>query len=130
VLRRSLTTDVAGQTTIQPILDGAYLELRGRQSFTGKELDIPGLEIIHYDADAKTFRSEVYANMSDGPGGAPTPYEWAIEGDGTVIHRGAGATYRGRFSEDGTVLNGGWRPDPGKDSSDESAYDVTMTRID
>lgn len=49
--------------------------------------------------------------------------------DGTVVHRGAGATYRGRFSEDGTELAGGWRPDVGSDERSQANDDLTMHRV-
>jgi len=67
--------------------------------------------------------------MGENPDGTPLPYEWFVEEDGTVVHRGAGAIYHGKFREDGNVLDGGWRPDKSEDSRDEAAYDATMTRI-
>jgi hypothetical protein len=68
--------------------------------------------------------------MGESPGGAPLPYELFVEEDGTVVHRGAGAIYHGKFSEDGNELDGGWRLDSkSEDSRDEAAYDATMTRI-
>ncbi len=121
--------DVFGETTVQAILDGAYLEMRGHQSFTNAQPEFPSLEIIHYDPKSKTYPSEAYANMTGGAGGAPVPYEWIVEDDGTIVHRGAGATYRGRFSVDGEELKGGWRPDNGGDGRDEAAYNVTMKRV-
>jgi hypothetical protein len=37
-----------------------------------------------------------------------------IDGDDLTIKAEAlGATFRGRWNEDGTVFSGGWRPDPG-----------------
>ncbi len=49
--------------------------------------------------------------------------------EGRLAGAGAGATYRGRFSDDGQELMGGWRPDAGEATTAESAYDLTMTRI-
>jgi len=47
----------------------------------------------------------------------PLEYEWEINGD-VVLHRDEGSTYTGKFSQDGKVLDGGWRPNEGQDSSD------------
>ncbi len=124
----SAEDNIFGETTIRPILDGAYLELRGRMRFKDT-LDFESLEIVHYDVAGNLFPSAAYVNMSGGPGGAPVLYQWFVESDGTVIHRGAGATYRGRFSADDRVLAGGWRPDTKGAASDESAYDAVMTRL-
>jgi hypothetical protein len=74
--------------TAQPILGGKFLELRGYLQFGG--VGFPSLEIIHFDPETGTFPSEAFAAMGDGPGGAPTQYEWKVDDDGTVIHRGAG----------------------------------------
>lgn len=54
---------------------------------------------------------------------------WAVESDGTIIHRGAGAKYTGRFRADGRVPDGRWRPDEDSDVRSQAAYDATMTRI-
>ena len=123
----SAEDNVAGELTAQPVLDGKFLELRGRLEFAG--IGFPSLEIIHFDPETGTFPSEAFAAMGDGPGGAPTPYEWRVDDDGTVIHRGAGATYSGRFSADGTELTGGWRPDKGSDERSQANYDLTMHRV-
>ena len=55
-------------------------------------------------------------------GGAPLDYRWDVD-DGTIVHTGMGATYRGTFSDDGATLAGGWRPDPGSDANDHSSYE-------
>lgn len=112
--------------TVQPILGGRYIELRGHFTFQGYEFD--AIEIVHYDPKAKRFPSEAYANMGEGPGEA-VPYEWYVEDDGTVVHKGAGAIYHGKFSQDYSVLDGGWRPDESADSRPEASYDLKMTRV-
>ena len=50
-----------------------------------------------------------------------------MQGD-TVTHWTKGSKYTGRFSEDGTILAGGWRPD--EDGSDDVTYDAIMTRVE
>ena len=60
---------------------------------------------------------------------ANSSYEWDVQG-ATVIYAGLGATYTGTFSEDGGMLSGGWRPDEGTESTDGTAYDAIMIRVD
>jgi hypothetical protein len=119
--------DISGEVTIEPILDGAYIQIRGRMKF--KDYEFPSREIIGYDPEKKTFPSWAFANMGEVPGNTPVPYEWYTEKDGTVVHRGAGAIYHGTFSENGDVLTGGWRPENSEDSRDEASYDLIMTRV-
>ena len=119
---------IFGENTFRPILDGAYLEVTGWMQFG--DLSFESLEIIHYDDKDRVFKSLAYAHMGGETVSAPVPYEWAIESNGTIIHRGAGAKYTGRFSADGNVLDGGWRPDEDSDERSQAAYDATMTRIE
>lgn len=83
------------------------------------------LEIIAYDPERKRFPSSVYSSLS----GTVFSYEWEIQGH-TVIHSGLGATYTGTFSEDGTRLIGGWRPDEEIPSTEGNTYDATMIRVE
>jgi hypothetical protein len=122
----SKTNNIRGEITISPILGGRYLELRGTMSFQGSP-EFGSLEIVHYDESRDVYPSLVYTDLGDLTGAPPVAYEWALEED-TVVHRGAGATYEGRFNERGDVLEGGWRPDAGGRASDEGAYDLRMTR--
>jgi hypothetical protein len=87
--------------------------------FTGQSL-----EILSYDPETDTFASMVYSSMD----GAPMGYAWDVRGD-VVTHWTKGAKYTGRFSEDGRVLIGGWRPDEGVESHAGNHYDATMTRV-
>ena len=112
--------DISGTVRIDWAADGAVLMFQGDQ--TVKEMHFRSLEVIWYDAQSDELRAHVYG------GGAPLDYRWDVEG-GTIVHAGLGATYRGAFSDDGATLSGGWRPDPGSDATDESAYDATMRRI-
>jgi hypothetical protein len=121
--------NIFGEVKIEPILDGAYLQISGHMSFKDGMLDFPSIEIIGYDKEKKTFPSTAFANMGETSGEAPVLYEWYVEEDGTVVHRGAGAIYHGKFSDDGNVLDGGWRPDTSEDRRDEASYDLTMTRL-
>ena len=113
--------DISGTSTITFMLDGELLALEGDQWV--KDFHVRSLELIWYDADAGEFRSHVYT----GDGATPLDYRWEIDGN-EIVHAGLGATYRGSISDDGTRIVGGWRPDPGSEGADESAYDVTMRR--
>ena len=126
---RATADDVFGRIAIQPILDGAYLELRGHQIFKGLQLDIAYLEIIRIDATKGTYPSDVYLTKGGGPGAGAMRFEWLVEDNGMIVHRGGGATYRGTFSPDGTALQGGVRPDSSADEGMDTAYDVTLTRV-
>jgi hypothetical protein len=123
----SAEDNITGEITISPILGGGYLELKGTMKFMDNP-EFESLEIIHYDESRDVFPSLVYATMGGLTSSPPLEYEWEINGD-VVLHRDEGSTYTGKFSQDGKVLDGGWRPNEGQDSSDESAYDLTMTKI-
>jgi len=118
---------IFGENTFRPILDGAYLEITGWMQFG--DLRFESLEIIYFDEHDCVFKSLVYTYMGGKAVSAPVLYEWEVNNDGTIIHRGAGAKYIGMFSEDGNVLDGGWRPDEESDQRSEASYDATMTRI-
>ena len=91
-------------------------------------MDIQSLEVIGYDPTTGTFPSTVYANMAP----MPLPYRWQIDGDELTINAEAlGATFRGRWNEDGTVFSGGWRPDPGHENDPGNVpYDISGSRAD
>jgi Protein of unknown function (DUF1579) len=84
---------------------GFFLKSEGELNFNGSR--IQSLEIIAYDPERKTFPSSVYSSML----GTVFSYVWDVQGI-TVI------------------LSGGWRPDEGTESTDETAYDATMRRVD
>jgi hypothetical protein len=115
--------NITGWTTFEWMPGGFFLKAVGEINFKG--FIMQSLEIIAYDQQSKTFPSSVYSSMS----GTVFPYQWDVQGN-TVIHSGLGATYTGKFSEDGNMLIGGWRPDEGTESTDGSAYDATMIRVD
>ena len=57
--------------------------------------------------------------------GVPIPYRWGIDGDELAITTDlTGATFRGRWSEDGRTFSGGWRPMPGRDGPGNLAQDI------
>jgi hypothetical protein len=61
--------------------------------------------------------------------GTPIPYRWQIDGDElTITTEMLGATFRGRWSEDGDTFSGGWRPDPGREGPGNVAYDIAGGR--
>jgi hypothetical protein len=114
--------NITGHIVIEPILDGHFLQLRG--TMTVNAFEIESLELIWHDSASDTFAAHVYSSMSD----APIDYRWERSRT-TLIHSGAGATYTGQISEDGTTITGGWRPDPGTAAHTGSAYDATMRRV-
>lgn len=122
--------NIFATTTFEPILDGKYIQITNHMTFESENAKHvhDSWEILSYDAERNVFPTAAYSTLGDGPG-SMTEYEWAVEADGTIIHRGAGAIYRGTFSEDGNVLKGGWRPDDSGDGRDEASYDLTMTRV-
>ncbi len=122
--------NIFATTTFEPTLNGKYIKVTNHMSFKSPKANFEhdSLEIIFYDAERKVFPASSYSTIADGPG-TLTEYEWAVEADGTLIHRGAGAIYHGTYSEDGNVLKGGWRPDESGDGRDEASYDLTMTRV-
>jgi hypothetical protein len=114
--------NITGWTTFEWMPGGFFLQAVGEINFKG--FIMQSLEIIAYDPQTKTFPSSVYSSISE----TVFLYQWDVQGN-TVIHSRLGATYTGRFSEDGSMLIGGWRPDEGTESTDERAYDATMIRV-
>lgn len=116
--------NVSGRITFEWLPGKFFLKQTGVINFMGMELQF--LEIIGYDPATDTFPSTVYSNVA----GQPLPYHYDVRGDDITIRTefGGGATYRGRFSEDGKVMSGGWRPDEGMAGPGNVAYDLTGTR--
>jgi hypothetical protein len=107
---RTLDSDVdnmTARTTFEWRPGGHFLVQRFAADFMG--MDIQSLEVIAFDPTTGTYPSTVYANLSP----VPLPYRWQIDGDELTIRaEAAGATFRGRWNEDGSVFPGGWRPIP------------------
>lgn len=123
---RTLDSDednLSGRVSIAWLPGGFFLEMRGEMDFMG--FKAYSLEVVGYDPAAQTFPAAVYSNMD----GGPRAYGWDVQGS-TVTHWTEGSKYTGTFSEDGSVLTGGWRPDEGKEGPDNPAYDATMIRLD
>jgi Protein of unknown function (DUF1579) len=125
---RTLDSDVdnvTARTTFEWAPGGHFLVQRFAADFMG--MDIQSLEVIGYDPATGTYPSTVYANMS----GTPLPYRWEITGvDVKITAESLGATFRGRWSEDGT-FSGGWRPDPGHENDPGNIpYDISGTRAE
>lgn len=116
--------DVSGRLTFEWLPGGFFLQQRVELDFRGYE--IRGLEIIGYDAATDRFPSTVFSNLV----GAPIPYEYDVQGDRVTIRTelGGGATFTGRWAEDGESMSGGWRPDPGTEGAGNVAYDISGTR--
>jgi hypothetical protein len=106
------TDDVVGQTTFEWLPGGYFLTQRIKLNFSG--YDVEGLEVIGYDSATGTFPSTVYPGMA----GVPIPYRREIDGDElTSTTDVLGATFKGRWSEDGKTFSGGWRPNPGREGA-------------
>jgi hypothetical protein len=123
---RTLDSDkdnVTGQATFEWLPGGFFLQQRIDLNFAGFE--IKGLEIIGHDPERGVFPSTVFSNMV----GIPLPYVYDIQGDDVTIRTefGGGATYKGKFGEDGKSFSGGWRPD--KEAPGNVAYDLSGTRL-
>jgi Protein of unknown function (DUF1579) len=120
---RTLDSDidnVGGRSTFEWLPGGFFLQQRIRLAFAGFEVE--GLEVIGYDPETGTFPSTVYPSMA----GVPIPYRWEIDGDELTITTDVlGATFRGRWSEDGKTFSGGWRPNPGREGPGNIAYDIS-----
>ena len=116
------TDDVIGRTTIEWLSGGFFLLLHGEIDFMGQHAH--SLEVVGYDPAADNFPATVYSSMD----GAPAAYFWDVRGD-EVTHWTAGSKYTGRFSADGNILIGGWRPDAGVEQSSENTYDAVMRRV-
>jgi len=123
---RTLDSDVdnvRARATFAWLPGGYFLEQRFEADFMG--MQIASLEIIGYDPATGRFPSTVYANMA----GTPLPYEWEVEGDEVTIRTELlGATFRGRWSADGSSFTGGWRPNPGREGPGNVPYDITGSR--
>ncbi len=87
-------------------------------------MPIKSHEIIGYDPATGKFSSSVYSNMW----GQPIPYLWEIAGNNLTIIMPGMARYTGKFSEDGTSMSGGWRPDLGKEGPGNIPYDIWGSR--
>jgi hypothetical protein len=119
----STEDNISGKVTIKWMPGGFFLEQRGVIEFMGGKIE--SLEIISYDPVTATFPAYVYSSMD----GTPLLYHWDVMGN-TVTHWTKGARYTGAFSEDGTILSGGWRPEEGQEGGGNTAYDAVMTRVE
>ncbi|HKW04223.1 MAG TPA: hypothetical protein VJN71_02880 [Nitrososphaerales archaeon] len=110
--------NVSGRVKIEMLPGGFLMAQHGEIKV--KRLKLSSLEIVRYDPSTRTFPAYVFSDR----GGTPLNYCWDIRGK-IVKHWTKGWKYTGKFSKDGNVLSGGWRPEEGKS---ESAYDATMIR--
>lgn len=116
--------DIFGKTTINWILGGFYLELKGDIEIKSSNFKLYGLEIIGYDPHQKIYPSVSFSSMSS----IPMNYYWNVNGD-EVTHWTKGAKYTGIFSQKYTILSGGWRADEGEKITPGNTYDAIMTKI-
>ena len=115
--------NVTGRTTFRWLDGGFFLEQRVELDFAG--LRVRGLEIIGYDPETGRFPSTVYANMAP----IAIPYVWEVDDEGlTIKTEMLGATFRGKWSADGTTFSGGWRPDAGREGPGNVPYDIAGSR--
>lgn len=115
--------NVSGRVTYEWLPGGYFLQQRIELNFAG--YDVKGLELIGYDPETGTFPSTVFSNASP----VPLPYRWEVHGDElTITTEVLGATFHGRWSEDGSSFSGGWRPNPGREGPGNVAYDIWGSR--
>ncbi len=114
--------NVVGKTTFEWLPGGYFLLQRGTIDFGGFQVGTH--ELIGYETDA--FPSTVYPSMA----GRTLRYVWKVDGDDLVIETEyVGATFRGRWSDDGKVFSGGWRPNPGRENDPGNIpYDIWGSR--
>jgi Protein of unknown function (DUF1579) len=119
----SAVDNIVGRTTFEFLPGGYFLLQRGTIDFGGFKLG--NHELIGYDPQTDTFPSTVYPSMV----GQALPYVWKVDGDELTIETEyIGATFRGRWSEDGT-FSGGWRPNPGRENDPGNIpYDIWGSR--
>jgi hypothetical protein len=124
----STEENIVGQAEYEWLPGGHFLRQRVQLDFAGF-IQIDSEEIIRYDAQAETFKSHVYSNLSP----EPLPYEWDVREDSSMTIRVSygplDATFEGRLSDDGERFSGGWRPNPGADESINIPYDIAGTRL-
>ncbi len=113
--------DIKGTASFEWILDGFFLLNKGEMQMGDSK--IKSLSIIGYDPETDTFPEMVYGNMNS----LPLSYGWQIK-DNEVTHWTKGSKYTGKFSDDGKILDGGWRADDAE-ISPANTYDATMKKI-
>lgn len=118
----SKENNISGCTTFGWLPGNFFMQQNIELNFMG--MPIKSHEIIGYDPATGKFSSSVYSNMW----GQPIPYLWEIEGNNLTIIMPGMARYTGKFSEDGTSMSGGWRPEPGKEGSGNIPYDIWGSR--
>ena len=118
----SKDNNISGRVIIDWLPGGFFLQQRGEIEIMG--FKVHSLEIVGYDPATKIFPSYVFSNMGE----VAARYYWDVQGD-VVTHWTKGSKYTGRFSMDGNVLSGGWRPEEGMERTPENTYDATMTRV-
>jgi hypothetical protein len=117
--------DVAGQVTYEWTEGGFFLVQHIDLEQYGQK--IKGIEIIGHvhpfgEEPGRDIKSRFYSFLD----GMTLDYVYEIEGDSLTIwggERGSPAYYKGRFSEDGNSLTGGWvYPDGG-------GYEAISTKL-
>jgi hypothetical protein len=113
---------ITGETHGEWILGGYFMKLTGTIRFEG--MTVEAIQIIGYDPESDTFPATAFARGSS----KGVPYTINIRGQ-TFEHFHKDATYHGKISDDGNVIEGGWRPNEGVKPNESNNYDMTMTRL-
>ncbi len=113
--------DIFGTVTGTLILDGTMVQMAG--TMRSGDFEIDSLELIWADPDSDSYAAHTYSKF-----GPPLDYRWERHGN-TLIHAGSGATYTGTIEEDGELIVGAWKPDPGQPVTPGSDYEATMRRV-
>lgn len=114
--------DIKGSASFEWILDGFFILHKGEMQ--ADNFKIQSWAIIGYDSETDTFPEVVYGNMSS----LSLTYAWQIKGN-EVTHWTTGSKYTGKFSDEGKILDGGWRAD-GAEISPDNTYDATMYKVE
>ncbi len=116
--------DIHGQLVFEWMEGGFYLVQRVDIEHVGRR--IKGIEYIGYDESNENLKSYFFGNTGPGPfGGVALEYVWEVSDDALTIWGGfvgSPASFKGKFSEDGNTIAGGWTWPGG-------GYEATMIRI-
>ncbi|MBA3390715.1 MAG: DUF1579 family protein [Actinomycetota bacterium] len=116
--------DIHGQVVFEWMEGGFYLVQRVDIEHIGRR--IKGVEYIGYDEFNENLKSYFFGNTGPGPfGGVALEYVWEVSDDTLTIWGGfvgSPASFKGKFSDDGNTITGGWEWPGG-------GYAATLTRV-
>lgn len=114
--------DVLGGWSAEWACGGKLIVARGRMQVS-ETVSVESVELIWFDPATGDFPAHVHTGS-----GAPLAYVWTRDGS-TLTHADDTSTYTGTISPDGRMISGGWRPNPGVESTPGNTYDAVMHRV-